>query len=170
MLGFKKMFQKNKYIFRNSHHHSLTKIDANHSKEYTFKWNNNIIINLLGDREPVDTASWEIQSLAKEKILPTANIVFNRDIINHMLHNNSYIEFIVNRCYNMPCDNLIYLNQHIEMANTYWKQYNLYVLPHATNRFNTCKFIKNCKQIEFIIYPLSASEKNKRRDIHNLID
>ena len=158
----------NNFIFRDSHHHSLPKIYVNLDTT-SYIPRRNIIINLLGEKKYVDTASWEIQSLAKEKILPTANIVFDRDIINRMLYNN-YIEFIVNRCYNMSCDNLIYLNKYIEMTNTYWKQYNLYVLPDATNRFNTCQFIKNCKQIEFIVYPLSASEENKRRDIHILID
>lgn len=159
----------NNFIFRDSHHHSLTKICVNHNIT-SYVPRNNIIINLLGDIKSVDTASWEIQSLAKEKILPTANIVFDKDILNSMLYNNSYLEFIVNRCYNMSCDKLIYLNQNIVMTNTYWKQYNLYVLPDATNRFNTCQYIKNCKQIEFIVYPLSASEENKRRDIHILID
>ena len=159
----------NNYIFRDSHHHSLPKIYVNLNTT-TYIPRRNIIINLLGEKKYVDTASWEIQSLAKEKILPTANIVFDKDILNSMLYNNSYLEFIVNRCYNMSCDNLIYLNKYIEMTNTYWKQYNLYVLPDATNRFNTCQFIKNCKQIEFIVYPLSASEENKRRDIHILID
>lgn len=158
----------NNFIFRDSHHHSLPKIYVNLDTT-SYIPRRNIIINLLGEKKYVDTASWEIQSLAKEKILPTANIVFDRDIINRMLYNN-YIEFIVNRCYNMSCDNLIYLNKYIEMTNTYWKQYNFYVLPDATNRFNTCQFIKNCKQIEFIVYPLSASEENKRRDIHILID
>lgn len=158
----------NNCMFRYSHHHSFTEIYVNYNTT-AYVPRTNIIINLLGDRKSVDTASWEIQSLAKEKILPTANIVFDKDIMNHILYNNSYLQFIVNRCYNMSCDKLIYLNQDIEMTNTYWKPYNLYVLPDATNRFNTCQFIKNCKQLEFIVYPLAATKENKRRDIHILI-
>jgi hypothetical protein len=129
------------------------------------------IINLLGDEKYVDTASWEINIFAKEKLLNTSNIVYNNEILRIMLYKNNYLNFIVNRCYNMSCDNVLYLNHDIinnNMNNT-WKSYNLYVMPHATNRFITCNFIQNCKNSEFIIYPLAASEENKRRDINILI-
>jgi hypothetical protein len=157
-------------IFRYSHRHSLTKFSNNHIEKVYILRHNNIIINLFGDTQSVDEASWEIKSFAKEKSLLTANIVFNNDILKDILYNNSYLQFLVNRCYNMNCDNLLYLNQDIIYSNKSWIPYNLYVLPNATNRFNTCEFIKNCNKTKFIIYPLAAPIENKRRDIHILID
>ena len=129
-----------------------------------------IIINLLGDRKSVDEASWEIKSFAQEKSLNTANIVYNNDMLLDIIYKNNYVQFIVNRCYNMSCDKLLYLNQDIVNSDRNWIPYNLYVMPEATNRFNTCDFIRYCENANFIIYPLSAPEENKRRDIHILID
>ena len=80
----------------------------------------------------------------------------------------------MNRCYNMSCDNIILLNKKIlntnTNTNTNWKPYNLYVLPDAKNRFITCNYIRDCDRINFIIYPLAASQENKRKDINILID
>jgi hypothetical protein len=129
-----------------------------------------IIINLLGKQKSVDTASWEIKSFAQEKQLPSANIVYDSEMLRIMLCRNNFLQFIVNRCYNMSCQNLLYLNNDIININETWKPYNLYVLPNATNRFNTCDFIRNCEYAKFIIYPLAAPEENKRRDISFLID
>lgn len=162
-------------IFRYSHQHSLTKFSLtkfsviNNIKRYTPK-HNNIIINLFGDIQYVDESSWEIQSFAKEKSLPTANIIFYNNIFQDVLNNNNYLQFVVNRCYNMNCNNLLYLNQDIIYSNKNWIPYNLYVLPDATNRFNTCEFIRNCNKTKFIVYPLAAPIENKRRDIYILID
>ena len=148
----------NNCIFRYSHHHSLTNIPRH-----------KIIINLLGDFEYVDIASWEIYSFSQEKYLPSANIVYHDKMIKDILYNN-YLQFIVNRCYNISCNNLLKLNQNIMYSKKDWKQYNLYVIPNATNRFTTCNFIKNCDKEKIIIYPLASSEENKRRDINILID
>jgi hypothetical protein len=144
-------------IFRYFHHHSLINIPRP-----------KIIINLLGDFEYVDIASWEIYTFAQDKKLPSANIVYHDKMIKDILYNN-YLQFIVNRCYNISCNNLFVLNQQIMYSETNWKQYNLYVIPNATNRFTTCNFIKNCDKEKIIIYPLEAPEENKRRDINILI-
>jgi len=146
----------NNCIFRYSHHHSLTNIP------------NNIIINLLGEQKFVDQASWEIKSFAVEKYLSTANIVCDTGILQNLLLKNNY--FIVNRCYNISCHELLYLKHNILNTRPKWKIYNLYVFPNSTNRFTTCKYIQNCNQPEIIVYPLMATEENKRRDIHILID
>jgi hypothetical protein len=129
-----------------------------------------IIINLLGEQKSVDTASWEIKSFAYERSLHTANIVYDTTILNHFLLKKTILQFIVNRCYNMSCHELTLLNENIINRNVNWKPYNLYVIPEATNRFNTRNFIQNCENAEFIVYPLAATEENKRRDINFLID
>ena len=149
-------------IFRYSHHYKDRYRESFHLPRQ-------IIINLLGDFEYVDTASWEIYTFAQEKYLPSANIVYNDKMLKDILYNN-YLQFIVNRCYNMSCDNVILLNKKIMNTNRAWKPYNLYVLPDAKNRFNTCKYIQNCSLSSCIIYPLAASEENKRRDVNILID
>ena len=163
----------NNGIFRYSHHHSLTKFSDSHITTSYIQGKNDIIINLLGDRKSVDTASWEIKSFAQEKFLHTANIVYHDQMLKDLLYNN-YLKFIVNRCYNMSCQNLLYLNNDITNTNTntnrIWIPYNLYVLPDATNRFNNSEFIRNCEKTNIIVYPLAASEENKRRDINILLD
>ena len=128
-----------------------------------------IIINLLGDFEHVNTASWEIYTFAQEKQLPSANIVYHDKMLKDLLYNN-YLQCIVNRCYTMSCINLLSLNQSIKYSDTNWKQYNLYVIPNSTNRFTTSNFIQNCEEAKIIIYPLASPEENKRRDINILID
>lgn len=148
-------------IFRYSHHYQDRYRESFHLPRQ-------IIINLLGDFEYVDTASWEIYTFAQEKHLPSANIVYHDKMLKDILYNN-YSRFIVNRCYNMSCDNIILLNKKILNTNTNWKPYNLYVIPDVKNRFTTCNFIRNCNRTNFIVYPLSASEENKRRDINILI-
>jgi len=148
---------------RYSHHHSL------HNNFLLNIEKNKIIINLLGDLESVETASWEIQSFAREKSLLTANIVFNPEMLRSFLFKHNYLQFIVNRCYNMPCYQILALNNSIINTNTNWKSYNLYVIPEAKNRFTTCDFIRNCDHSKFIVYPLAASEESKRRDINILI-
>ena len=76
---------------------------------------NKKIINLLGEIDFVDEASWEIKAFADENNLMSANVIFNDndDSILHGVLKTNKTEFIVNRCYNMPCDNLIYLNQYM---------------------------------------------------------
>ena len=44
-----------------------------------------IVVNLLGDRKSVDTASWEIYSFGQEKLLQSANIVYDGEIIKSLL-------------------------------------------------------------------------------------
>jgi len=157
-----KPFIKN-CIFRYSHHYQ-------HRYQENFYLPQKIIINLLGEQKSVDTASWEINSFAQEKSLNTANIVYDSEILRLLISRNNFLNFIVNRCYNMSCQNLLYLNNDIINTNRAWNLYNLYVLPNATNRFNTCDFIRNCQDAKFIIYPLAAPEENKRRDTNFLID
>lgn len=152
----------NNNIVRYSHHYQ------DHYQK-SFNLPPKIIINLLGDFEYVNTASWEIYTFAQEKHLPSANIVYHDKMLKDILYNN-YLQFIVNRCYDMSCDNLILLNKNIINTNTNWKPYNLYVIPDVKNRFTTCNFIRNCNKPNFIVYPLAASEENKRRDINILID
>lgn len=151
-------------IFRYSHHYQ----DIQHHYSDAFYLPQKIIINLLGDFEYVDTASWQIYTFAQDKHLPSANIVYHDKMLKDILYNN-YSQFIVNRCYNMSCDNIMTLNKKILNTNTNWKPYNLYVIPHAKNRFTTCNFIRNCNRTNFIVYPLAASEETKRRDINILI-
>ena len=91
-------------------------------------------------------------------------------MINHFLIRKTILQFIVNRCYNMSCQNLLYLNNDIINTNKEWIPYNLYVIPNVTNRFVTCDFIRNCHHSKCIIYPLAASEENKRRDISLLLE
>ena len=147
-------------IFRYSHHI--------HYPE-NFYFTQKIIINLLGDRKSVDTASWEINTFAQEKSLNTSNIVYYNEMLKNMIRKNNFLNFIVNRCYDMSCHELLLLNKNIINTNQNWKLYNLYVIPDATNRFTTRNFIQNCKHTEFIIYPLAAPKENKRRDINILI-
>ena len=165
-------YQFNTNKLRYSHHHSLNIQRTSINLERTNDNNegNKFIINLLGESESVDTASWEIQSFAKEKSLLTANIVYNPKLLSCFLFKHNYLQFIVNRCYNMSCQNVIYLNQDIINTNTIWKPYNLYVIPEAKNRFVTCDFIRNCDHSKFIVYPLAASKESKRRDINILIE
>ena len=153
--------------FRYSHHRHYPEdfYYPQKDKDITRK----IIINLFGDRKSVDEASWEIKSFANKKFLNTSNIVYYNEILTALLRKNNFLNFIVNRCYNMSCDNISHLNNDIINTNKNWKPYNLYVIPHATNRFTTCNFIQNCHQTDFIIYPLAAPEENKRRDINILI-
>jgi hypothetical protein len=151
-------------MFRYSHH------DSQHYYYLKSIPQNKIIINLLGDRKSVDKASWEINTFAQEKSFNTSNIVYYNEMLRIMLCKNNFLNFIVNRCYNMSCDNLLLLHKNIINRNENWKLYNLYVIPNATNRFTTCKFIQNCDQSNFIIYPLAASQENKRRDINILLD
>lgn len=149
-------------IFRYSHHHSL----SNFSNIIT---KNKVIINLIGEIESVYTASWEIRSFAQENALFTANIIHDNETLQHLFLRNDYLEFIVNRCYNISCEQLIQLDQTINQ-NLEWKPYNLYVMPNATNKFTTCNFIQNCNLMtNCIIYPLAASVEMKRRDINILI-
>ena len=161
-----RQFIKNS-TFRYSHHRNYPEdfYYPQKDKDITQK----IIINLLGDEKSVDVASWEIKSFAQEKFLNTSNIVYYNEILTALLRKNNFLNFIVNRCYNMSCDNISYLNNDIINTNKNWKPYNLYVIPDATNRFTTCNFIQNCHQTDFIIYPLAAPEENKRRDINILI-
>jgi hypothetical protein len=161
-------------IFRYSHHHHYQEPYYLSQQERDIRSllapQNKIIINLLGDKKSVDTASWEIKGFASEKSLHTANIVYDNEMLNHFLFRKTILQFIVNRCYNMSCHQLFELNENIIDRAVNWKPYNLYVLPDATNRFITCDFIRNCDHSKIIIYPLAASEENKRRDINILID
>lgn len=158
-------------IFRYSHHYQDNQhFDIQHHYSKTFYLPKKILINLLGDRKSVDTASWEINSFAQEKSLNTANIVYDNEMLRIMIYKNNYLQFIVNRCYNMSCNNLLLLNKNILLSRIVWVPYNLYVLPDATNRFNTSEFIRNCEKTNIIVYPLAASEENKRRDINILLD
>jgi hypothetical protein len=160
----------NKDIFRHSHHYQDNQYsDIQHHYSKGFYLSQQIIINLLGDFEYVNTASWEIYKFAQYKQLPSANIVYHDKMLKDILY-NKYSQFVVNRCYNMSCDNIILLNQKILNTNLNWKPYNLYVIPNAKNRFTTCNFIQNCNRTNFIVYPLAASEETKRRDINILID
>ena len=163
-----KPFIKNS-VFKYSHHYSFTEIYVNHNTK-AYIPQKNIIINLLGDRKSVDEASWEIKSFAQEKSLNTANIVYNNDMLLDIIYKNNFLQLIVNRCYNMSCDKLLYLNQDIIHSDRNWISYNLYVMSEATNRFTTCNFIRYCSSTNIIVYPLAASEENKRRDIHILIN
>ena len=162
----------NNGIFRYSHRHSLTNIPTYTIPTYTIP-TNKIIINLLGEQKSVDTASWEIKSFAYERSLHTANIVYDTTILNHFLFKKTILQFIVNRCYNMSYQNLLYLNNDIINTNTNtnrtWIPYNLYVLPDAKTRFFTCNYIRNYDHSDIIVYPLAASKENKRRDINILI-
>lgn len=168
----------NNNIFRYSHHYSETyclsqkerDIRSMLGEQRVVYTSQKIIINLLGDRKSVDAASWEIKTFASEKTLNTSNIIYDNQILRILLYKNVFIQFIVNRCYNMSCDKLLLLNETIINRNDIWKSYNLYVMPDATNRFTTCNFIQNCKNAEFIVYPLAASEEIKRKDINILID
>lgn len=152
----------NNSVFHYSHHYQ-------HRYQENFYLPQPIVINLLGEQKSVDTASWEIKSFAQEKSLNTANIVYDREILRSLILGNNILNFIVNRCYYMSCENVILLNNKIINTHRAWIPYNLYVLPEAKNRFNTCKYIQNCSLASCIIYPLAASEENKRRDIHILI-
>jgi len=156
----------NNNILRYYHHHSLhddyLKIIPKTNIPRT-----NIIINLLGDFESVDKASWEIKSFAQEKSLHTSNIVYDNEILRIIFFRNYFLQFIVNRCYNISCDKLLLINNDIRDSN--WIPYNLYVMPDATNRFTKCDFVENCNCANIIIYPLAASHENKRRDINILI-
>ena len=155
----------NNGIIRYSHHYQ----DHYHYQEACYL-PQQIVINLLGEQKSVDTASWEIKTFAKEKALNTANIVYDREILRSLILGNNILQFIVNRCYNMSYQNVLYLNHDIINTNRAWKPYNLYVLSDAKNRFNTSKYIQNYDQSKIIIYPLAASEDIKRRDINILID
>jgi len=151
----------NNGIFRYSHHHSL-------QDDYLSNISRNkIIINLLGDFESVNKASWEINSFAQEKSLHTSNIVYNSEMLRTILYKNIFLQFIVNRCYDMSCNEIVLLTETI--INRNWQPYNLYVMPDATNRFTKCDFVENCNCANIIIYPLAAPEENKRRDINILI-
>jgi hypothetical protein len=149
-------------VFRYSHHYQHHYQEAHYLPQ-------KIIINLLGESESVDAASWEIRTFAQEKSLQTANIVYNMEILRSFLLGHNILQFIVNRCYNMSYQNLLYLNHDIINTNKAWKPYNLYVLPDAKNRFTTCDFIQNSNRTNIIVYPLAAPEENKRRDIDILI-
>ena len=155
----------NNGIFRYYHHHSLHD-DYLKNIPKTNILKTNIVINLLGDKKSVDTASWEIKSFAQKKSLQTANIVYNSEMLRIVLYKNNFLQFIVNRCYNITSDQLLLLNNNIIRTN--WHPHNLYVIPDATNRFTTCNFIQNCTSTNIIVYPLAASEENKRRDINIL--
>jgi hypothetical protein len=172
-------FNNNNNIFRYSHHHHYPEayylsqqerdIRSLLGEQEVVNTTQKIIINLLGEQNSVDKASWEIKSFAKEKSLNTANIVFDNEILRILLCKNNFLQFIVNRCYNMPCNKVLLFND-ATVNRTDWKPYNLYVIPDATNRFTTCKFIQKCDRANFIIYPLAASEEIKRRDIKILFD
>jgi len=151
-------------IFRYSHHYHY-----HHHYQEDFYLPKQIIINLLGEQKYVDTASWEIKTFAQEKLLNTTNIVYDIEILRSLILGNNILHFIVNRCYNMSCENVLYLNNDIINTNKNWIPYNLYVMPEAKNRFNTCDFIQNCNRTNIIVYPLAASEETKRRDIDILI-
>ena len=80
-----KPFIKNS-VFRYSHHrypepYYLSQGERNIRQQ-------KIIINLLGDFEYVDTASWEIYTFAQEKHLPSANIVYHDKMLKDLLFNN----------------------------------------------------------------------------------
>ena len=161
----------NNNILRYYHHHSLhDDYLTNISKTNISKTNilrTNVVINLLGDFESVNKASWEINSFAQEKSLHTSNIVYNSEMLRTILYKNNFLQFIVNRCYDMSCNEVVLLSETI--INRNWQPYNLYVIPDATNRFTKCSFVENCNCENFIIYPLASSEENKRRDINILI-
>lgn len=152
----------NNCIFRYSHHYQ-------HRYQEDFHLPQQIVINLLGEQKSVDTASWEIKTFAQEKALNTANIVYDMEILRSLILGNNILNFIVNRCYNMSYQNLLYLNHDIINTNKAWKPYNLCVIPEAKNRFTTSKYIQNCDHSKIIVYPLAASEETKRRDINILI-
>ena len=168
----------NNNVIRYSHHRypepyylsQKTTINLLGHEKYIIDTTQKTIINLLGDGKYVDTASWEINTFAQEKSLNTANIVYDSEMLRIMLCKNNFLNFIVNRCYNMSCHELLLLNENIINRNQNWNLHNLYVMPDAKNRFTTCKFIQNCDHSKFIIYPLAAPEENKRRDINILID
>ena len=92
------------------------------------------------------------------------------EILRSFLLGDNILQFIVNRCYNMSYQNLLYLNNDIINTNKAWKPYNLYVLSEAKNRFTTSKYIQNYNRSNIIVYPLASTEENKRRDINILID
>jgi hypothetical protein len=150
-------------IFRYCHHYQ----NQNHYYEQNKK---KIVINLLGNPEFVDKASLEIKSFAQEKQLPTENIFYEHEMLHYFILKRKNLQLIINRCYNMSCQNVLYLNNDIINTNKIWEPYNLYVIPNVTNRFVTLNFIQNCDHSKYIIYPLSAPEENKRRDINILFE
>jgi hypothetical protein len=156
----------NNNILRYYHHHSLHD-DYLKIIPKTNILRTNVVINLLGDFESVNKASWEINSFAQEKSLHTSNIVYNSEMLRTILYKNNFLQFIVNRCYDMSCNEIVLLTETI--INRNWQPYNLYVMPDATNRFTKCDFVENCNCANIIIYPLAAPEENKRRDINILI-
>ena len=129
-----------------------------------------IVVNLLGDRKSVDTASWEIYSFGQEKLLQSANIVYDGEIIKSLLLGNNILQFIVNRCYNTACYDILRINNNIINTNVHWKPYNLYVMPNATSFFENCDFINYCRKPEILLYPLAATPENKREHIHAFLN
>ncbi len=148
------------FIFKRfSHHHSLSNVLAKHT-----------VVNLLGDKKSVDIASWEIYSFSQEKCLQSTNVIYDSEIIKSLLLGNNILQVIVNRCYNMACYDIITLNKNIMNTNVNWKSYNLYVMPNATSFFENCDFINYCKQQEILLYPLAATQENKREYIHAFLN
>ena len=156
IVKFNKIAKINK---RYDHHHCLPDILKTH-----------LVVNLLGKTDLVDKASREIKSFADEKLLLTTNILYNREIMNSLLSGNNILQFIINRCYNMSCYDIIQLNKTITSTNSIWKPYNLYVTPNMTNKFVNCDFIKKYNQTDIIIYSLSEAQDIKRRHINILIN
>ena len=66
-------------------------------------------------------------------------IVYDDEILRSFLLGHNILNFIVNRCYNMSCHELLLLNENIINRNQNWNLHNLYVMPDAKNRFTTCK-------------------------------
>lgn len=146
-------------IKRFSHHHSLSNILRTRR-----------VINLLGDRKSVDTASWEIYSFGQEECLQSTNIIYDSEIIRSLLLGNNILQLIVNRCYNMACYDVIDINRRILHTNVNWKPYNLYVMPNTKNFFENCDFINYCRQNEIVVYPLAATQESKREYMHTFLN
>ena len=121
------------------------------------------VINLFGEKKLVDQASLEILTFSEEKFKHIANVVYYPELLAKLTSKNSINQVVINKCYNMDCNNIILLNSTIVGM---WIPYNLYVVP---NCINNNSILNDCKQINGI-YNIRSEKMSKKDQINKILD
>ena len=122
-----------------------------------------IVINLFGQKKIVDYASLEIQLFSQERDRHISNVVYYPELLKKLTSKTSVNKVIINRCYNMNCNNIILLNSTI-IGN--WKPYNLYI---SANCKNINLILNECKQFNDI-YNIRSEKEIKKQQIKKIFD
>jgi hypothetical protein len=120
------------------------------------------VLNLFGEKKIVDQASLEILTFSEEKNRHVANVVYYPKLLEKLTSKTSINQVVINKCYNMDCNNIKLLNSTIIGS---WKPYNLYIAPNCGINNN---ILNDCQQFDDI-YNIRSEPDFKKQQIKQII-